>query len=433
MKKKAILLGLSVLPLVACSTINSASFKPLKLAAQEISSMRTSLLKQRQPEFIAKLNDFSGRFLESALQEFDEGKENLCFSPTSLYNVLAMLVTSTSGESKEEILSALGMTEHEVKNYTKEWLNDANYKYLYGTQAVARQTADNYVFFAKDGDFVDAGLEALRAQERASSYEVDFANASKEVSKKIASIIKEKTNGLIHPDLNFDRNTLMVLMNILYFKSRYFLEGKLSHENEPREFTLRDGTKKWERLLAHRHIEGKQNDHGSFASFSESMLGGFRLRFLLPKEGYDVSDIQAEDWSKVASETYDQYDKETYEYQTSLFFPEFEAEASKTVFNGILQGFGIRSIFSPNTADFSPVLSKNNPSPYLNTIFQYTKLEVDDEGAEGAAVTIGEVVGSAAPLERIKVFEDFVVAKSFGYMLTDINNTVLFAGYVNEP
>ena len=433
MKKKAIILGLSVLPLVACSTINSASFKPLKLAEQEISSGRTSLLKLRQPEFIGKLNDFSGRFLESALQEFDEEKENLCFSPTSLYNVLAMLVTSTDGDSKQEILNVLGMNEHEVKTYTKEWLNDANYKYVYNTKTVARQTADNYVFFAKGGDFVDAGLEALRAQERASSYEVDFANANKEVNKKISSIIKEKTNGLIHPDLNFDRSTLMVLMNILYFKSRYFLEGKLFHENEPREFTLRDGTKKWERLLAHHHIEGKQNDHGSFASFSESMLGGFRLRFLLPKDGYDVSDIQADDWAKVTSETYDQYDKETYEYQTSLFFPEFEAEASKTVFNGILQGFGIRSIFSPNTADFSPILSEKSVPPYLNQVFQYTKLKVDDEGAEGAAVTIGDVCGSAAPLERIKVYEDFIVNKSFGYMITDANNTILLAGYVNEP
>lgn len=433
MKKKAIILGLSVLPLVACSTINSAAFHPLKEASQELSTSRARLLRIEQPEFIAKLNDFSGRFLENALQEFDEGKENTCFSPTSLYNVLAMLVTSTDGDSKQEILNALGMNEHEVKTYTKEWLKDANYKYVYNTKTVARQTADNYVFLGKGGDFVDAGLEALRAQERASSYEVDFANANKEVNKKISSIIKERTNGLIQPDLNFDRNTLMVLMNILYFKSRYFLEGKLRLENEPREFTLRDGQKKWQRLLAHHRIAGKINEYDSFTSFSQSMTGGFHLRFLLPKDGYDVSDIQADDWAKVASETYFHYDTDIYEYETDLFFPEFEAEASKAVFNGILQGFGIRSIFSPNTADFSPILSEKNFLPYLNQVFQYTKLKVDDEGAEGAAVTIGDVVGSAAPLERIKVYEDFIVNKSFGYMITDANDTILLAGYVNEP
>ena len=63
-----------------------------------------------------------------------------------------------------------------------------------------------------------------------------------------------------------------------------------------------------------------------------------------------------------------------------------------------------------------------------------TKLKVDEVGIEGAAVTIMMMCESAAPSEDpIKyVYHDYIVDRSFGFILTDSKDITLFSGVVNK-
>ena len=57
----------------------------------------------------------------------------------------------------------------------------------------------------------------------------------------------------------------------------------------------------------------------------------------------------------------------------------------------------------------------------------------EQEGIEGAAVTVIAGDGSAAPGEEEfeKVYLDFVVDKTFGFIVTDARDVPLFTGIIN--
>ena len=60
-----------------------------------------------------------------------------------------------------------------------------------------------------------------------------------------------------------------------------------------------------------------------------------------------------------------------------------------------------------------------------------TDLTVDKTGIEGAAVTVVADEATSVP-PRETIYEDFVVDRAFGFLITDINNVALFSGAVNK-
>ena len=70
---------------------------------------------------------------------------------------------------------------------------------------------------------------------------------------------------------------------------------------------------------------------------------------------------------------------------------------------------------------------------FVKNIIHQSKLNVDRVGVEGAAITIIDGNGAgAAPEDRYKdVFYDFIVDKSFGFIIT-YYDAVLFSGVVNN-
>ena len=56
-------------------------------------------------------------------------------------------------------------------------------------------------------------------------------------------------------------------------------------------------------------------------------------------------------------------------------------------------------------------------------------MTVDKSGIEGAAVTL---VGDTEGAEDKIVFEDFVLDRAFGFVITDSRDITLFSGVVNK-
>lgn len=68
----------------------------------------------------------------------------------------------------------------------------------------------------------------------------------------------------------------------------------------------------------------------------------------------------------------------------------------------------------------------------IPAIIHKTKLDVNKKGIEGAAVTIIANAGESAPSEEYtKIYSDFVIDQSFGFMLV-YDDTILFSGVVNN-
>ena len=94
-------------------------------------------LKNFNPEtleyqsFLDKLELFSAKLSTSIYNKSDKN-ENLCISPVSIYMALAMTIGSASETAKQELLSAIGLTDTEVNNFTKylyAYLKMERYKY----------------------------------------------------------------------------------------------------------------------------------------------------------------------------------------------------------------------------------------------------------------------------------------------------------------
>ena len=59
---------------------------------------------------------------------------------------------------------------------------------------------------------------------------------------------------------------------------------------------------------------------------------------------------------------------------------------------------------------------------------------MDKKGIEGAAVTVIQMDGatSAGPGEYERVYEDFIIDRAFGFIITDPYDVTLFSGVVNS-
>ena len=109
--------------------------------------------------------------------------------------------------------------------------------------------------------------------------------------------------------------------------------------------------------------------------------------------------------------------------------PRFELESDMDL-NGSLQALGMNLAFTWDS-DFSALSAPYAP---ITSIRQVTTLKVDEDGSEGAAVTV--VAGETANLggeEEIKE-ADFTLDRPFLFQITEsATGTVLFMGKVGKP
>ena len=87
-------------------------------------------------------------------------------------------------------------------------------------------------------------------------------------------------------------------------------------------------------------------------------------------------------------------------------------------------------MFDKNAADFTS-LSTYKPL-FCDSVRHVTKLTVDRVGIEGAAVTILRGAGAPGPDGYENVYQDFLVDKTFGFVLTNRYDTTLFAGVIDN-
>ena len=106
--------------------------------------------------------------------------------------------------------------------------------------------------------------------------------------------------------------------------------------------------------------------------------------------------------------------------------PRFTLE-NKMDLTPALQALGMKKAFSGG-ADFS---SMSDVATYISLVQQATRLKVDEEGSEGAAVTV-IVSDLMRPLPEEEV--DFFLDRPFLFQIIESSTgTVLFMGQVSLP
>ncbi len=439
-KKLMKLIGSTVLATTLFSLTGCSEAVKGKTLAKAATPTELSYSERQSGEFLAfleKCNDFSATFATEAFSDYTKA-DNFAVSPVSVFMSLAMAAECSNGNTREEILDALGVTQselsanvgtlHRALNKTHKYVIEEKEKTL------GRVDFDNSIWLDNGLNAYMPTLNTLASDYYCNSFEVDFDGKNSEANEAIRNYVKEKTKGLIDRDFALSKETVFALVNALYLKDVWNTNGNdLKRTDKTYEFVGANGAKASKRFLQGYYLSGRTYETEDYSAFFTMTNHGYTIKFILPAEGMSVQDVfNAETLEAVSKLAYwkseETVDGVKTKYYTRCIFPEFSASYLNDV-RKYLERMGITDLFSPTTCDFSAL---TDTEAYCAKITHATELKVDRKGIEGAAVTVMGGNTTGAPDEVVKIYEDFLVDRSFGFILTDRYGLTLFSGVVDR-
>ena len=365
---------------------------------------------------IANLGTFTNKL---ANELYTQSNDNVAYSPLSIYMAFSLLSECAAGDSRNQIMDFLGLDYDANKEFFSHL-----YNYLQASNESFTREITNSIWLQKEREFKDDCLDSLANNYYCYPFEVDFLHENDLANKMVHDFIYEKTHELIDLNPEFSVNTLLALMNTLYIKDVW--DEPLSLTYNPMNFTNYDGSVTNTKLMNTFYNQGKVYQNDLYSQFYTITKNGHYLKILVPNEGHTVDELfQGDILAKANNQRY-VYEDEEYIYKSKIILPKFEASYNESI-NEQLKKLGLNSIFEEcdltNLTDADCLLSK---------VIHATKYIVDENGTEGAAVTIIEVCESAEM--PIKPTQTFVLKadKPFVYMLTTSNDIPLFVGAVRN-
>ena len=416
---------------------NDLSEGLLMSAGEKVNLKNFNTQDEEYQNFITKLEVFCAK-LTSSIYKTTNKDENLCVSPVSVYMALAMTIASSTGEAKQELLNAVGLTEYEINTFTKylyAYLKMEKYKYddLKRENILASIIDLNNSIWIDDGiTLKQEGLSNLANNFNTDSYYVPFSvpEGNKKANELLSKYINVKTRGLIDPQLQLDTDTLFTLVNTLYLKDFWPGETeKLTTTDKEYDFINSKGEIIKKVMLESQYNPGRIYETQEYTHFYLKTDSGLKLKLILPNEGYNLDDILTSE-NLVNINNINDYNfgncEQTKHYYTRTIFPKFEASYSDDIAPILNKDFNVNTIFT----DGKHMTKLTDMSLYISEIIHQTKLKVDETGIEGAAVTI--LVAKNESIEICQnIYYDFIIDRAFAYILTDPNDIMLFSGVVN--
>ncbi len=425
-----------ILPNCSCSL-----FAKSKVLAAPAKAEELKWSEHNEDNFVAfkeKANAFAAKFSSATYADYHK-QSNFAISPVSVFMALGMAAECSLNETQTQILNALGVTKTQLQeNYAKLYrslnVEHTSKNVINQEKTLGMLQLSNSIWLDESLSVKQTALDSLANHYYSYAHEVDFDGDNKNANAAIKNFIKKQTKDLIKRDFNLSPETIFTLINTLYLKDVWNYNGdEIDRTREAYTFENSNGSTANQRLLEGKYITGRAYETESFVGYYTTTYHGYKIKFLLPNEGYTVEDIFTAENLEIfnALKDFDAEDEEKLlRYHTRCLFPEYKSEYNSDVKNILQQHFGITSLFEEEACDFT-ALTDSKPA-FCSGVIHQTSLEVNRKGIEGAAITIIPGAGAPGPDEYENVYVDFVVNKAFGFILTDAYNTVIFSGVVES-
>ncbi|MBD5636570.1 MAG: serpin family protein [Clostridia bacterium] len=377
-----------------------------------------------------KADAFAASFAAETYAAYHE-TDNFTVSPISVYSALALAAECAAGETRTEILSALGVTYEQLRANYSALYDSLNKTYETEGKVISTLSLGNSVWLDERLDHKQSCIEALSSYYQSDTYSADFYNDNEAANQAVRKFVKEQTNGLIDKDFQLSKETLFTLINTLYLKTVWNTNGTdLKFTADKYDFKNSDGTSSSVNLLQGKYCSGRVYKGKNFSSFYISAEGGYKIKFILPKDGKTLAEVFTAENIAEANAVIDYLyynEKKNVAYETRCFFPEFKCKYDDDIQDVLKDKFGIKLLFDDVRCDFSAM---TDTTASCEKVQHVTDLTVDKTGIEGAAVTLMENVGTTCPPPTI--YADFVLDRAFGFVITNKDNVTLFSGVVNK-
>ena len=349
--------------------------------------------------------------------------ENPVLSPLSAYLCLAMLMPGANENTKAEFEKILGADWDYVSALAADIAAQ-----LEKTGGSTKLDLANSIWTDDDKAVIEEEwLKTVKAYFGPDIYSADLP--SDEALKAINKWVNDKTNGMIpklHDD-NYDKDTIMVLLNALYMKADWAhkFEGQDTYD---REFAKADGSTVTVPFMnmfeAYERYIKTDGAEGIMLPYDDGRLAFIALK---PDDG-DARKYAAGFTGAKLKEALAAAKADTF---VTVNMPKFDTEYS-VYLTDALKAMGMTDAFDPDLADLTGAGRGVDGPLYISYVFQKVKVDVNEEGTEAAAVTeIATAEGCALPADEPIVL---TFDKPFVYAIVDTETGVpLFAGVMENP
>ena len=348
---------------------------------------------------------------------------NFVVSPLSFKYALGLALAGANGETRDQLLAALGGDDRAFDDYIKDFNRFIEY-FGHGSDLMKEdydRSPDEFpskpddALKVADSVWKYKDLSPLKEDFRLMSEAFDarlFDFERDTVIEKVNEWTSEKTNGLIKKILSdgYDTSTLSVLIvNAVYFKDAW--QHKFDDAGRG-GFTAKDGTATEKDYIRSDDITCRYYEDGDTVLVSVPMRLNVSVTFIMGSaDGFE---------EKLAK---------SQKRDVNLIIPKIDVETSLSdgQLCDFLKGLGVTAAFDGGKADFSRML---DDPVYIGGIVQKAKLKLDENGVESAAST-------ALALNSYGIPKTVRFDRPFSFYIhtdktdvTKLENVILFEGMI---
>ncbi len=350
--------------------------------------------------------------------------ENRVYSPLNIYMALSMLAQITDGNSRGQILEALGSGSIEALRQQAGDVWNAAYR---DDEAAATILASS-VWLSRDVSFNQETMDILARDFYASSYRGEMG--SKRFNEALQNWLNEQTGGLLKEqagNVELNPDTILALAATLYFKAPWYDEFS-EERTAPQTFHTPAGDVEADFL----HQWGTEScffGEGFTALGQHFADGAGAMWFLLPDEGVAPEELLAGGEAVEFLFAANKYEWEQQKpFMVNKAIPKFDVASQFELEDG-MKLLGITDVFDQKRADFTPMTTGVYGAITLNQANHAARVVIDEEGCTAAAFTVMGPGNAMPPDDEM----DFVLDRPFLFCVTGHGGLPLFVGIVNDP
>ena len=359
-------------------------------------------------------------FSKESCREFLGGADgNALFSPINAYIGLSMVSELTAGQTRQQILDALGASDPvSLRQHIS-----ALWESVYQDNGNEICTLANALWLDDSLVYRQAPMDILAHHYYASVYRQELSG--RQAVKDIQAWLNNNTGGLLRDavqGIQLPKEAVLALYSTIYFQAKWQNEFN-SSQNTTDTFHGQAGDTQatfMNKKLAQMHYYWDED----YGAVSLGLKNGSSMWFILPDEDKSVDAVlERGSYLDMIAAPYDGWENAKF-MKVNLSVPKFDIQAKQNLRSGF-ENMGIRDLFLLGQADFSEAF---DGPVFMTAANQAVRVQIDEQGVKAAAYIEFPGAGSPMPPEEII---DFVLDRPFLFVIADNSGIPLFAGVVN--
>lgn len=371
------------------------------------------------PEGVASVVYANNQFAFELYLKYNDGEDNIFFSPYSISVALAMTYEGALGQTASEMQSVFHFPEEDTARraafarlYNMYNRNDTDY---------ILSTA-NALWTQEDYKFLTEYLDVVEQYYMGEATDLDFVEDPEESRETINNWVEERTNDKIQdliPPGVIDAYTRLILTNAIYFKGDWAVQFD---EKDTQEADFKVNSEKTVKAqMMSLYDESFNYTVTDTAQIIELPYKGddLSMLILLPTED-SLDSLEA----SISAENLNQWRSDLKETEIDVHMPKFKLEKKYTL-SDTLKEMGMPTAFSESEADFSGMNGREDL--HISSVIHQGFIEVNEKGTEAAAAT-GVVISTTS------ISPVFNADHPFMFLIQDKETgNILFMGRVVDP